>query len=142
MASSFIVSIGFFVWGKQGHVVPDHISLILTVLISTVCWVSVTYLTTPTDEATLVSFFQRVRPAGPGWKHIQAIAGVGPSPDSMTVALGGWVLGCVFVYSALFGTGSMLYGNHSIGFVWIGVFVASGLGLWRILHLTQTKTVK
>jgi hypothetical protein len=50
------------------------------------------------------------------------------------------VLGCVFVYSALFGTGSLLYGNQSIASVWIGIFVVSGLGLWRILHLGQTKT--
>ncbi|MEP6834272.1 MAG: sodium:solute symporter family protein [Gemmatimonas sp.] len=140
MASSFIVSIGFFIYGKQGHVIPDHISLILTVLISTVCWVTVTYMTAPTEQATLVSFFRLVRPAGPGWKHIEALAGVGPSPDSMTVALGGWVLGCVFVYSALFGTGSMLYGNHSIGFVWFGIFLVSGFGLFRILHLGRTKT--
>ncbi|MGV3709103.1 MAG: sodium:solute symporter family protein [Gemmatimonas sp.] len=135
MASSFIVSIGFFIYGKQGHVVPDHISLILTVLISTVCWVTVTYMTAPTDEATLVDFYKRVRPAGPGWEKIRDKAGLGPSPDSMSVAVGGWVLGCVFVYSALFGTGSLLYGNQSIGLVWFAVFAVSGFGLFRILNL-------
>ena len=140
MASSFIISIGFFIAGKQGHTVPDHISLIITVALSTLCWVAVTYMTAPTDEKTLVSFYKLVRPAGPGWTRIRALAGVGPSPDSMSVALGGWVLGCVFVYSALFGTGSLLYGNQSIGIVWFVVFVISGLGLWRILHLGQTKT--
>ncbi|MEO7998985.1 MAG: sodium:solute symporter family protein, partial [Gemmatimonadaceae bacterium] len=140
MASSFIISIGFFIAGKQGHTVPDHISLIITVALSTLCWVAVTYMTSPTDEKTLISFYKQVRPAGPGWTRIRALAGVGPSPDSMSVALGGWVLGCVFVYSALFGTGSLLYGNQSIGFVWFGIFFVSGLGLWRILHLGQTKT--
>lgn len=140
MASSFIVSIGFFVAGRQGYVIADHITLIITVAISTVCWVAVTYMTAPTEQATLVSFYKLVRPAGPGWKHIQAAAGVGPSPDSMAVALGGWVLGCVFVYSALFGTGSLLYGNQNIAYVWIGIFIASGLGLWRILHLGNTNS--
>lgn len=141
MASSFIISIGFFIAGKQGYVVADHISLIITVALSTLCWVAVTYMTSPTDDKTLVSFYQKVRPAGPGWTRIRALAGVGPSPDSMSVALGGWVLGCVFVYSALFGTGSLLYGNQSIGMVWFGVFFASGLGLWRILHLGQKPDV-
>ncbi len=139
MASSFIVSIAFFVASKQGHAIPDHWSLIFTVLISTICWVTVTYLTAPTDRATLVSFYKRVRPAGPGWTSVRAEAGVGPSPDSMTVALGGWVLGCVFVYSALFGTGSFLYGNSGLASVWFAIFALSGLGLWRILHLGQTK---
>jgi hypothetical protein len=32
-----------------------------------------------------------------------------------------------------------LYGNQSIAMVWIGLFVVSGLGLWRMLHLGQTK---
>ncbi|MEP6764784.1 MAG: Na+:solute symporter, partial [Gemmatimonadaceae bacterium] len=140
MASSFIISIGFFVAAKQGHAIPDHWSLIITVLVSTLCWVSVTYLTAPTDRATLVSFYKRVRPAGPGWTSVRAEAGVGPSPDSLTVALGGWVLGCVFVYSALFGTGSFLYGKTSIATVWFAIFTVAGLGLWRILHLGQTKT--
>lgn len=139
MASSFIISIGFFIAGKQGMVIADHVSLIITVVLSTICWVTVTYMTAPTDDATLVAFYKRVRPAGAGWKRIRELAGVGPSPDSMSVALGGWVLGCVFVYSALFGTGSFLYGNKSIAMVWMAVFVASGLGLWRMLHLGQTK---
>jgi hypothetical protein len=104
-------------------------TLIITVVISTVSWVTVTYLTAPTDRATLLSFYKHVRPAGPGWRRVRAEAGVGPSPDSMTVALGGWVLGCTFVYSALFGTGSFLYGKTSIALAWTAVFVVSGLGL-------------
>ncbi|HYW31851.1 MAG TPA: sodium:solute symporter family protein [Gemmatimonas sp.] len=139
MASSFIVSIGFFIAGKNGLTLPDHQSLIYTVVISTVCWVAVTYMTAPTDRATLVDFYKRVRPAGPGWTSVRAEAGVGPSPDSMTVALGGWVLGCVFVYSALFGTGSFLYGKTSIALVWLGVFVVSGLGLIAIFRAGMTK---
>jgi len=140
MASSFVVSIGFFIAGKQGYAIPDHQSLIITVLISTICWVATTYMTAPTDRATLISFYQRVRPAGPGWRRVRAEAGVGPSPDSMTVALAGWVLGCTFVYSALFGTGSFLYGKTSIGLVWLAVFVVSGLGLIRVFKLGSTKT--
>jgi Na+/proline symporter len=140
MASSFVVSIGFFVAGKQGYTIPDHQSLIITVLVSTICWVATTYLTAPTDRATLVSFYRRVRPAGPGWRRIRAEAGVGPSPDSMTVALAGWVLGCLFVYSALFGTGSFLYGKTSIALVWLGVFVVSGVGLVRVFKAGSTTT--
>ena len=39
----------------------------------------------------------------------------------------GWVCGCSFVYSALFGTGSLLYGNTPQFFAWLAVFVLSGL---------------
>jgi hypothetical protein len=51
----------------------------------------------------------------------------------MAGSLLGWVLGCLFVYSALFGTGSFLYGRTPQGLAWLAVFVASGLGLLRIL---------
>ncbi|MEO7520650.1 MAG: sodium:solute symporter family protein [Gemmatimonas sp.] len=134
MASSFVVSLGFFVAGKMGNPAPANMVLIGTVATTTVVWLAVTYMTAPTDRRTLVDFYKRVRPAGPGWKRVRAEAGVGPSPDSMTVALGGWVLGCTFVYSALFGTGSFLYGNTSIALVWTAVFVVSGLGLAAILR--------
>jgi hypothetical protein len=43
------------------------------------------------------------------------------------------VLGCTFVYSALFGTGSFLYGKNPQGFVWLFFFVVSGVGLARLL---------
>jgi len=147
MVSSFIVSTTFFLSKKAGldpigAIVPagwhpeliTEWTLILTVIISTISWVTVTYMTAPTDRATLVAFYRQIRPAGPGWRRVRAEAGVGPSPDSMTVALGGWVLGCTFVYSALFGTGSFLYGKQSIGLAWTAVFVVSGLGLVAILR--------
>ena len=71
---------------------------------TTVVWVAATYLTAPTDRATLVSFYRLVRPPGGGWEPIRADAGVGPSPDSIAQSLLGWVLGCLVVYAALFGS--------------------------------------
>ena len=44
-----------------------------------------------------------------------------------------WVLGCAFVYSTLFGVGSILYGNTTQAAVFAVVWVISGLGLIRIL---------
>ena len=67
-----------------------------------------------------------MRPAGPGWSAVRAEAGVAPSPDSLPQACSGWVLGCVFVYSALFGTGSVLYGRGAQAAVWIAIFALSG----------------
>ena len=133
MGASFVIAAGFFIAGKSGAPVEAHTSLIVTVAATTLVWVLVTYLTPPTNRATLVEFYRKVRPAGSGWAPVQVEAGVGPSPDSMAGSLLGWVLGCLFVYSALFGTGSFLYGRTPQGLAWLAVFVASGLGLLRIL---------
>ncbi len=133
MASSFLIAVGFFLAGKAGHGVPDHVSLIITVLTTTIVWVSVTLMTPPTDRATLVSFYRLVRPSGPGWNSIRQEAGVGPSPDSLANSMLGWVFGCLFIYAALFGTGSFLYGKTTQGIVWLVIFLGSLIGLVRLL---------
>jgi Na+/proline symporter len=133
MASSFVIALGFFIAGKMGAAIPSHVSLVMTVGATTLVWVAVTYLTRPTDRATLVSFYRLVRPAGAGWEPVRAEAGVGPSPDSLPMSLLGWVLGCTFVYAALFGTGSFLYGRTVQGIVWLVIFVATGAALLRLV---------
>ena len=133
MAVSFLVKLGFVVAARNGHPLPSHVKLIATVLITTTAWVATTFLTAPTARDRLVDFYRRVRPGGPGWKPIQAEAGVGPSPDNLPQALLGWMLGIAFVYAALFGTGSFLYGRTPQALVWLAVFVVSGLGLLRLV---------
>jgi Na+/proline symporter len=133
MASSFLIAIGFVVAAKAGLPVASHISLIITVAATTLVWVTVAYVTPPTDRRTLVSFYKLIRPAGRGWESVRAEAGVGPSPDSLSQSLLGWVLGCAFVYAALFGVGSALYGRMPQALLWLVVFVVSGVWLLRIL---------
>ena len=133
MVSSFLVALGFFVAGKMGMTVPSYVSLIATVATTTVVWVATTYLTQPASRETLIKFYKLVRPAGPGWGPIAAEAGVGGSPDKLSLSLLGWVLGCLFVYSALFGTGSFLYGRAGTFAMWAVVFVVSGVGLLKLV---------
>jgi hypothetical protein len=113
----------------MGVNVSSYASLLATVAITTVVWVSTTYLTAPASRETLVKFYRLVRPAGPGWRPIAGEAGVGGSPDKLSLSLLGWTLGCLFVYSGLFGTGSLLYGRMGPLVMWAVVFVASGIGL-------------
>lgn len=129
MASSLLVAIGFFVAGKMGAVVPAYMSLLVTVGVTTVVWLVVTIATPPVDRPTLVAFYRLVRPAGPGWRAVRAEAGGEASPDSLPQSLLGWVLGCAMVYSALFGTGSLLYGATAQGIVLSVICVASAVGL-------------
>jgi SSS family solute:Na+ symporter len=133
MVSSFLVALGFFVAGKMGASIPSHVSLIITIVITTVIWVTVTFLTQPTDRATLVKFYRLVRPAGKGWDAVRKEAGVGPSPDSLAHSLLGWVLGCTGVYSALFGAGCFIYGRIPQGMLFLAVFLVSLIGLVRLM---------
>jgi len=139
MASSFLTSLVLFLRDTPAHPVSPVFSLLVTVGITTVVWVTVTLLTEPANRDTLISFYRLVRPAGPGWKPIAAEAGPVESPDSLPQSLLGWVLGCSFVYAALFGTGSFIYGKTSQGLVWLTLFVGSGIGLLRLLPQIWSK---
>jgi len=133
MASSFGVAVFFFIRGKLGHPIPQHISLLVTIAFTTVVWLAVTYLTRPEEKSKLISFYQLVKPAGPGWNKIRREANLDPSPDKLTLNLAGWVTGCLFVYSALFGSGAYIYGRISLGIFWSILFVISTLALIKIM---------
>jgi Na+/proline symporter len=129
MLASFSVALGFFVAGRIGHPVEATTSLLATVAITTVVWITVTFLTPPAGEATLARFYAKVRPAGPGWNRVRRAAGLGGSPDSLPLSLLGWVLGLAAIYGALFATGSFVYGQAASGFVWSGICAAATAGL-------------
>lgn len=133
MASSFSVAVYFFIRGKMGQPVPQHISLLVTIAFTTVVWLVVTYLTRPVSREKLISFYQLVKPAGPGWNKIRQEVGLEGSPDSLTLSFAGWVAGCLFVYSALFGTGAYIYSRWPLAIFWTVLFVASTFSLIKII---------
>src|SRR6476620_9219978 len=134
MVSSLLVELGFFIARKNGLELAPEVSLLVTVAVTTVVWVTTTLLAPATDEATLEKFYTLVRPAGPGWRPIAERTGLRGSTDSMSQALLGWVLGCTFVYAALFGVGSLLYDRMPQFWVWLAVCIASGIALARVLR--------
>ena len=134
MVGSFVVAVGFFIARKSGAEIPDHVALIGTVISTTIIWVTVAFLGPQTAPETLSKFYQLVKPSGPGWKKVREASGAGPSPDSPAQALIGWVLGCLLVYSALFGAGSLLYGRMPQFYAWLAVFLVSAVGVWRVLR--------
>lgn len=133
MLSSFLLAVAFAVLNRTGHPVDGAIALIISVLVTTFVWVTTALFTEPTERSRLVAFYRLVRPAGPGWASVQAEAGVGPSQDSLPQALLGWTLGVAFIYSALFGTGSFLYGRTSQALIFLAVFTVSGIWLIRLV---------
>ncbi|HEU4721831.1 MAG TPA: Na+:solute symporter, partial [Gemmatimonadaceae bacterium] len=134
MVSSFLVALGFFIARQRGMEIESHVSLLVTVGVTTIVWVGTTLLGPPTDAGTLDRFYTQVRPSGPGWRPVASRVGVTGTVDSLPQALLGWVLGCAFVYAGLFGTGSLLYGRMPQFLMWLAVFVVSGIGLARVLR--------
>ncbi len=90
--------------------------LLLTVIVSTIVWVVVTFTTPPETEATLEAFYKRVRPGGPGWRRISTRLGYGNDPiPGGALAWTNWIAGLVAVYSTLFGIGKIVFGEVGTG---------------------------
>jgi Na+/proline symporter len=136
MASSFLVACVFFVLSKYGHAVDDNVALLVTVGVTTVVWIAVTYLTPAVDQETLDAFYRKVRPAGPGWERVRRRTGAPASPDSLPQSLLGWVLGLASIYSALFGTGAYLYGHWIQAIAYTVVFLVSVISLIRLTSIS------
>jgi len=82
--------------------------MIVTVTITTIAWLAVTWMTSPEPEATLLSFYRRVRPHGPGWEPVRRAAAVPPASGSLGHDLANALTGCVLIYASLFGVGEIL----------------------------------
>jgi Na+/proline symporter len=114
MVSSLLVSMALAIAARNGAGLSSHVALVVTVAVTTACWVATAYLAPATDPAVLRAFYLKVRPGGPGWAPVRAALGpaadAGPG-DPLPLALAGWALGCTMVWSALFAIGQALYGE-------------------------------
>ncbi|HEY8312695.1 MAG TPA: sodium:solute symporter family protein [Candidatus Baltobacteraceae bacterium] len=132
MIVPFVISLFFLILAKGGHAVDSSVALLWTVGITTVAWLIVTYATPPVERATLVAFYDKVRPSGPGWRSIREESGLPASPDSLPNSFLAWILGLVAVYSALFGSGAYVYGHLAQGALFTVAFVISVAWLVRL----------
>jgi len=121
MVISFLVALYFeIIHTKLG--LPEIIEwkrLIIGVSITTVGWITVTLLTKPTEKRTLLSFYRKVHPGGPGWRKVlEEAKRSGEDVDEFLKAKWSFpsdllmvFLGLILIYSSLFGTGFWIYGN-------------------------------
>jgi len=130
MASSFLLAIAVLALKAQGWEIPQHVALPGTVAITTLVWMGVTLMTPATDHVTLQRFYNRVRPAGPGWRSIRHALGGVPSSDDLPMALVGSVGACAGVYGVLFGTGHVLMGRPGPAAMAFGIAVVAGMATW------------
>ncbi len=144
MFSSGIISLLFWryedvLFFSEQAIFPEWSRFPLVVLITSVLWLSVTFLTPAEKTETLIRFYEKTNPGGPGWrKVVQQAAKQGTDlvrdEGKWTVPSGilAMLLGCVFVYSTMFATGNWIYGNYGL---------ASGLTVTVIIAAWLLKRV-
>ncbi|MBV9081237.1 MAG: hypothetical protein JOZ62_01070, partial [Acidobacteriaceae bacterium] len=141
MAASFLVSLGLAILARRGVLLETDGALIVTVVITTVCWVATAYLGPQTDAATLIDFYKKVHPVGPGWRYVRRKAGISEDAaaryshrENIPLSLLGWASGSLMIWSALFGIGAVLYGRWRQGAWLFAVFAAAAWLLIRVVR--------
>jgi len=111
------------------------------VLITTIVWLLVTFMTKPDDDQKLIEFYKKTRPGGPGWKRIVNL----PNFKNEKVYNKTWavprgilcmLVGCLAIYSALFSTGYFIYGE-----LYLGLIMLSSTIIFSILLFNLSKTL-
>jgi SSS family transporter len=119
MAASFVTStVLHFAGVNSGDTsTRDYaLAMIITVGITTVVWISVTFLTAPEPDAVLDRFYRKVRPGGPGWRSVSTRLGFGDDRiPGGALSFFNWIAGVVAVFAALFGVGEFLTGSTRDG---------------------------
>lgn len=114
------------------------------VLLTSISWIVVTYMTKPVNDETLRSFYKKIRPGGPGWRLVVNKAKgeniVLEKEENLKwdvpTGIVCMILGCIAIYSILFGIGSIIYGRAVQSIVFVVLTVISSLLLvrfWRKL---------
>jgi Na+/proline symporter len=106
--------------------------LLAGVLVTTVGWVAVTFLTPPSDPETLRRFHAQIRPLGPGWGGAGLDFAPPEGSESLAAGFLAWFLGCVVIYGAVLGTGYALYGRALPATVCLAASAAAAYGLVRV----------
>ena len=139
MISSFVVSIAILILNRNGAGISTHAALLITIAFTTICWVAAVYLGPQTDRATLIAFYKKIRPFGPGWKEVRKEAGITETEarathENIPLALVGWASGCAAIWSALFTVGNFLYGRTSTALWLLAVFAVSTAFLVLVIN--------
>ena len=140
-------SLGSDFFGDVG-LMPSWAKFPMIVLTTTIVWVAVTFLTKQESNNVLREFYLRIQPGGPGWKKVIDEAkqenldlvktNEGWSVPSGIVAM---LLGCIFIYSALFATGYWIYMDFGPASILTITVLLSGILLIRVWKKIKSKVL-
>ena len=115
------------------NMLPAYMKFPFIVLLTTSIWLIVTFITPSDDTDTLVNFYNKTKPGGPGWDIIKNNSGISNEKEDWIVPRGiiCMIIGCISIYSALFSTGYFIYGEINSGLIFLLVTIISGYVLFK-----------
>ncbi len=133
-------SLGPSLFGEAG-IFEGYWQFPAVVLITTVIWLTVTFLTPPDKSSKLISFYKKTNPGGPGWRKIRANQELSNlesqnKPWYMPHGIACMLSASVAIYAILFATGYLIYGQVKAALIMIVLALVSSVCLkfyWKKL---------
>jgi SSS family solute:Na+ symporter len=100
-------------------------SLFIIVPGTTIVWLIVTFLTKPTSDEVLKSFYRKIHPGGIMWKKISDQLPEIESDSGFFKLFINWLFGVILVYSFLFGTGKLIFGEYGAFIMYLVIAIVS-----------------
>jgi SSS family solute:Na+ symporter len=109
MIAAFIVSMSLqWVHFSGNSSVVFAKSTMITVMVTSVVWLTTTLLTQAESDERLAKFYRRVQPTIHGWKRIAALVPEITPVRDFAANTFDWAMGCALVYCAMFGIGELV----------------------------------
>ena len=106
-------------------------TLYIIVPITTAAWIITAFITKPTEDSKLRSFYTKVHPGGPGWKKISNMMPEVIPDSGYGLLFVNWIAGIILVYSFLFGIGNLIFGDYLMAVVLISAGLMSAMVIRR-----------
>jgi len=100
-------------------------TLFIIVPLTTLVWIIITFLTKPTDEKILISFYKKVYPGGRLWRKISDKIPDVKTNQKFGSMLINWLSGVVLVYSSLFFIGKIILGLYYDSLIYLVLIIFS-----------------
>ncbi|MEE9361997.1 MAG: sodium:solute symporter family protein [Cellulophaga sp.] len=138
-------SAGDYLFAPETGVFPDWGEIPFVVLVTTIIWLTTTFVTQPESKEVLNSFYKKIQPGGPGWSKVVADAKadnieIVDANEKWSVPSGitAMLLGCVLIYSCMFATGYWIYGDTNYALALTATAFVSGFLLIRTWNKMKT----
>ncbi len=129
-----LTAIGPYLFNEVDGIFPAWAEFPSVVLITTIIWLAVTFLTQPEDDKILRSFYKKIQPGGPGWQFVinkaekEQIAIVDKTQAwSVPSGIIAMLLGIALIYSLLFAIGYWIYGQTALALSLTGIALVSAI---------------
>ncbi|MCB0688558.1 MAG: Na+:solute symporter [Saprospiraceae bacterium] len=138
MFSSGLISFFFVLGNAYPESWPAYLRFPLIVLITTIIWVTVTFLTQPESKDTLRNFYKKIQPGGKGWQVV--VDDAKKDGENIVDPRAKWTLptgilamfaGTILVYALLFATGKLLFGQPGMALL---LFVIGLVAAWVLVR--------